>query len=234
MSKKQVSSAGLTPAAVVGRAKSMATQWMWAVSLQHDRITSPRPQDKAFHPFGIDGFHEADGHFFVIALRRLRTVATTFEHAPQQWDSVRSAIGTFDERLRWLKPLRDVFEHLEDYAVDSNCRRSNTSRRELQAWSAGENGMPWLGYDVDWNQALSAAQDLFGTVKTAFDSFASQGGLPNGQAQDRGAARKSPTGHARHGASGSGCAQIAPGGSSGRQAPGAADPHWPDLVLFRE
>jgi len=187
MSKKRVPAAEITPAAVVERAKSMANQWMWAVSLQHARITSPRPQDNAFHPFGIDGFHEADVHFFVVALRRLRTVATTLEHAPPQWDSVRSAIHSFDARLPWLKRLRDVFEHLEDYAVDSNHRRSNTSRREIQVWSASENGMQWLGYDIDWNQALSAAQDLYAAIKTALDSYSSKAGLPHGQAQDGGA-----------------------------------------------
>jgi hypothetical protein len=187
MSKKRVPSAELTPASVVERAKSMANQWMWAVSLQHARITNPRPQDKAFHPFGVNGFHEADVHFFVVALRRLRTIASTLEHAPQQWNFVSSAIHTFDARIPWLKRLRDVFEHLEDYAVDSDQRRSNTSRRDLQVWSADENGMQWLGYDVDWNQALSAAQDLYGSVKMAFDSLSSQVGLPNAQAQDGGA-----------------------------------------------
>jgi hypothetical protein len=184
MTKKRVPAPDLTPAAVVERGRSMANQWMWAVTLQHDRIRNPRPQDKAFHPFRVDGFNEVDVHFLVIALRRLRTVATTFEHAPEQWESVRSATCTFDKKLPWLKRLRDVFEHLEDYAVDANHRRSATTRRELQVWSGGEDSIQWLGYDVDWNQALSAAEDLYGAVKTAFDSLASQGGRPIGQTED--------------------------------------------------
>jgi len=187
MRKKRTKASDLSEAAVVERAKSLANRWMWAVSLQHDRITRPRPQDNAFHPFGIDAFNEADVHFLAIALRRLRTVATTLEHAPQVWDSVHSAIQAFDDRLPWLKRLRDVFEHLEDYAVDSNLRRSDTSRRELQGWSASENGMQWLGYDVDWNEGLFAAEDLYAAVKTAYDSLAPQGGRPNDQAQDGGA-----------------------------------------------
>lgn len=174
MGKKRTKAAGLSEADVVERAKSLANQWAWAVSLQHDRITKPRPQDKLFHPFGIDAFNEADVHFLVISLRRLRTVATTLEHAPQVWDSVRSAIQAFDARLPWLKRLRDVFEHLEDYAVDSNLRRSDTSRGELQVWSFDENGMQWLDYDIDWKEARSAAKDLYGAVKTAYDSLASQ------------------------------------------------------------
>ncbi len=185
MGKKRTKASDLSAAEVVERAKSLANQWMWAVSLQHDRITRPRPQDKAFHPFRVDTFNEADVHFLLIALRRLRAVATTLEHAPQEWDPGRRAIEAFDARLPWLKRLRDVFEHLEDYAVDSNLRRSNTARRELQVWSNSEDGMQWLGHDVDWKEALLAAEDLYGVVKTAYDSLASQR-RAHDQAQDGG------------------------------------------------
>ena len=167
MSKKRVPAADLTPTTVMKRARSMANEWMWAVCLQHDRITNPRPQDEEFHPFGVRGFNEADVHFLAIALRRLRAAAATIKHAPQQWDSVRPAIQTFDDRLPWLKRLRDVFEYLEDYAVDSNQRRSSTSRRELQIWSGCETGLNWLGYDIDWKEALDAARELFDAVKAA-------------------------------------------------------------------
>ena len=184
MEKKRTKASDLSEAAVVERAKSLANRWMWAVSLQHDRITRPRPQDKEFHPFGGGTFDEADVHFLVIALWRLRTVATTVEHVPQVWDSVRNAIKAFDDRLPWLKRLRDVFEHLEDYAVDSTLRRTDTSRRELQVWAGSKKGIQWLGYDVDWKEALSAAQDLYHAVKTAYGSLASKGELPNNQAQD--------------------------------------------------
>lgn len=147
---------------------------MWAVSLQHDRITKPRIQDRAFHPFQLNTFNEADVHFLVIALRRLRTVATTLEHVPQVWDSVRSAIQSFDNSLPWLKKLRDVFEHLEDYAVDSNLRRTTTSRKALQVWSFDENGMHWFDYYIDWKEALTAAQNLYYSVKAAHSLLAKQ------------------------------------------------------------
>jgi len=123
LGKDRRKAADLSEGAVVERAKSMANNWMWAVSLQHDRIVNPRPQDKPFHPFSMQDFNEADLHFLVIALRRLRTTATTLEHAPQLWETVRYTIDAFDARLPWLKRVRDVFEHLEDYAVDSNLRR---------------------------------------------------------------------------------------------------------------
>ena len=175
MPRKLKKALDLSEAAVVERAKSLANRWMWAVSLQHDRINHPRPQDKDFHPFGIDSFNEADVHFLAIALLRLRTIATTLEHAPQVWDSVDSAIKDFDDKLPWLKRLRDVFEHLEDYAVDSNSRRTKTSRAELQVWRADENGMDWLGYYIDWNKAMLAAEDLYKALKKAYDSLSSQG-----------------------------------------------------------
>ncbi|HUY90031.1 MAG TPA: hypothetical protein VMV10_14945 [Pirellulales bacterium] len=174
MGKNRTKSADLSDAAVVERAKSMANDWMFAVSLQNDRIVNPRPQDQPFHPFGIQGFNEADVHFWAIALQRLRQIATTVESAPQQWDPVRRAIETFDAKLPWLKRLRDVFEHLQDYAIDSNLRHTPTSRRELQVWSGGEDGLNWLGYDVDWREAHLAAKDLYASVKAAYDSLAAQ------------------------------------------------------------
>lgn len=175
MVRKQTKASDLGEAAILERAKSMATDWMWAVSLQHDRIVAPRPQDQAFHPFpGVKSFNEADIHFLAIALRRLRQVAATIEHAPQQWEPIRRAIENFDARLPWLKRLRDVFEHLEDYAIDSNLRKSTTSRRELQVWMADKNGLKWLGYDVNWEEAYMAAKDLYGAILAACKSFASQ------------------------------------------------------------
>lgn len=174
MSKKRKKADDLDDAAIIDRAKSMAVDWMWAISLQHGRIVNPRPQDQTFNPFGPGFFSETDVHFLIIALRRLRTVATTLEHVTQHWDSVRLAIDKFDKSLPWLRRIRDVFEHLEDYAVDSTSRRSSTSRGELQVWSLKENGMDWLGYDVNWKEALQAAMDLYAAVKAASDSFAEQ------------------------------------------------------------
>jgi hypothetical protein len=185
MRKKRIKASDLSEIDVAVRAKSLANHWMWAVSLQDDRITRPRPHDLKFHPFAVQDFHEADLHFLVIALRRLRMVATTLEHAPQEWNSVRSAIQAFDARLPWLKRLRDVFEHLEDYSVDSNLRQSGTSRRELQVWNFGEKGMQWLGYDIDWSDARPAAKDLNRAVIAAYDSLISRR-AGNDQAQDCG------------------------------------------------
>ena len=168
---KQTKASDLSESAVVERAKSLGNRWMGAVLLQHDRIRKPRPQDKAFHPFRSDLFNAADVHFLVIALSRLRKIATTLVHAPQVWDSVDTAIKDFDAKIPWLKRLRDVFEHLEDYAVDSNLRKTTTSRRELQVWSADENGMKWLGYDIDWNKATLAAADLYAALKNVYDHY---------------------------------------------------------------
>lgn len=175
MSKKPTQTDDLNEDAVAGRAKSMAYDWMRAVSLQHDRIVNPRPQDKEFHPFSIDGFHEVDVQFLVIALMRLRRIAATLEHVPEHWDSIQGEIENFDAKLPWLKHLRDVFEHLEDYAVDSDRRHSSTSRRELQTWSAGKDGLNWLGFDVNWRDAYLAAKDLYASVIRVYDSVVTEG-----------------------------------------------------------
>lgn len=151
----------------------MATQWIWAVALQHDRIAKPRLQDEEFHPFRVDSFHEADVHFLAIALSRLRRIATTIEHVPLVMDEIRAAIQRFEDRMPWLKQLRDVFEHLEDYAVDSNRRRTAVSRRYLQVWSGTENGMNWMGHEINFKAAIDAGSELYKAVQNAYDLFMS-------------------------------------------------------------
>lgn len=171
MVSKRTKADDLSEPAVVERAKSIANEWMWAVSLQHDRIVNPRNEDQRFHPWGLGSFNEADIHFLVIALGRLRQAAATIEHVPSCWDSVRNAIKAFDDALPWRKQLRDVFEHLDDYATDSDRRRTNTERKKLQVWSTTGTGLIFLGYDVDWNKANEAAKNLYSAVKAIYESF---------------------------------------------------------------
>ncbi|MBL0350205.1 MAG: hypothetical protein IPP68_07515 [Elusimicrobia bacterium] len=196
MGTKRIKAQDLSEAAIVERSRSLGNSWMFAVGLEHARITKPRPQDKAFHPFDTDSFNEADVHFLAIALRRLRTVASTLEHVPPVWDSIRNAIQIFDEKLPWIKHVRDVFEHLVDYAVDSNLRRTKTSRRELQVWASSETGMQWMGYDIDWKVGLLAANDLFNAIKAAYDSFFKRN-VPDNEAFQRTLSTHKPRGQRR-------------------------------------
>lgn len=169
--KKREKSEDLNDSAIIERAKSIGNGLMWAISLQYDRLLNPREQDRKFHPWGGIMFHEADVHFFGIVLTRLRDIATTLEHVDLCSGLIKQAITTFDSKLPWLKRLRDVFEHLEDYAIDSNLRKTDTSRRELQVWSTNGEKMNWLGYDIDWSVAYQAAGDLFEVVRKVNRDF---------------------------------------------------------------
>ncbi len=84
---------------------------------------------------------------------------------------MQSAIGRFDKALPWRKRFRDVFEHLEDYAVDSSRKKTHTSRRELQVWQVTDKGIRWRGYDVNWDDAVNASMDLSGAVERCYESF---------------------------------------------------------------
>lgn len=116
---------------------------------------------------------------------------------PPVWDSIRNAIQIFDEKLPWIKHVRDVFEHLVDYAVDSNLRRTKTSRRELQVWGSFETGMQWMGYDIDWKRGLLAANDLFNAIKAAYDSFFKRNVPDNQQVLQRTLSTHKPRGQRR-------------------------------------
>lgn len=181
-----------TTQAAVERAKSMALDWLWAIRLQHSRLSEPRLKDKPFHPFDRD-WQEADLHFLVIALGRLRASATIVKCAPESWAEVSAAIARFDSRLPWRKQMRDVFEHLEDYGIDSKRRRSGASRRGLDVWHATGSGVRipiqanaenakdedlWNGaLDVDWNEALAASEDLYAALQKAYAALAPFDGL---------------------------------------------------------
>jgi hypothetical protein len=125
----------------------------------------------------------ADWGFFVIALWRLRRCAliacrTRFGRA-----EVRAGIDVFDAALPDLKLMRDISEHIDEYAVDSPKRHDpRISRKELQvgSWTdstftwhllIGETGAPRV---LDADVAFDAAHDLYSAVRAARDRAATE------------------------------------------------------------
>ena len=60
--------------------------------------------------------------------------------------------------------MRDVAEHIDDYAIDSGKDRS-ISRKSLEVASSDGETWQWLGFEIDASKALSASIALFGAVK---------------------------------------------------------------------
>ncbi len=74
------------------------------------------------------------------------------------------ALKSFDAALPNLKIMRDVAEHIDDYAVDSGKDR-NISRKSLEVGSSDGEVWQWLDFEIDASKALSASFALFGALK---------------------------------------------------------------------
>jgi hypothetical protein len=132
---------------------------MFTVSLQRRRLDTHEPEDQVFvlRPW-------ADFQFFLVALRRLRNAATI----ARSQRSVAEALTQFDAATPYLTRLRNVGEHLNEYAVDNPKRHDDKITRkmiEVGEWRPTE--WRWLGEHVDINAALKAAEELHDVVMNA-------------------------------------------------------------------
>jgi len=141
------------------RARRLANQALWTIDIQRRRLNSIEPEDEKFI-FRTWG----DFHFLVVALTRLRRAAVLASKVPSIRPKMLIALRTFDAALPHLKEMRDVAEHIDDYAVDSGKDR-NISRKALEVARCDGETWHWLGFELDASEALLAAATLFGALK---------------------------------------------------------------------
>lgn len=77
---------------------------------------------------------------------------------------IESAISEFDETLPDLRKLRNVGEHIDEYAIEKGRDRS-VNRLALQAGSFDNVALDWLGGRLDADEALVAAEALHSAIK---------------------------------------------------------------------
>lgn len=139
-------------------ARRLANQALWTVDLQRRRLSSEDPEDENFILRRWSDFH-----FFIVALTRLRRAAELAAKVPAVGEGLRSALNTFDAALPHLKRMRDVAEHVDDYALDGGKDRS-ISRKTLEVASSDGDKWQWLGFELDAGTALSASVALFAAI----------------------------------------------------------------------
>lgn len=149
----------IDPAATYERARRLGNLALWTVDLQHRRINSVEPEDDKFVLRRWSDFH-----FLIVALTRLRRAAQLASKVPQIRPEMEIALRKFDAALPHLKKMRDVAEHIDDYALDSGKDRS-ISRKSLEVGSSDDETWTWLGFEIDTDKALSIAADLFDAIK---------------------------------------------------------------------
>lgn len=152
-------------AATIERAHSLANEAIHMVALQRRRLQSEEPEDETFI------FRRwADFQFFIVSLRRLRQAALLAARPTAGKAAIESAISEFDDSLPDLRKMRNVGEHVDEYAVERGRDRS-VSRRALQVGTFNATTLEWLGERLDADEALAAAERLYGAIKDARSTY---------------------------------------------------------------
>lgn len=121
---------------MIERAHSLANEAVHMVALQHRRLQSNEPEDETFI------FRRwADFQFLIVSLRRLRLTALLAARSEANRAAIESAISEFDEALPDLRKMRNVGEHLDEYAIEdgreSQRESAGTTSRQLRQRGAG-------------------------------------------------------------------------------------------------
>ena len=150
-------------AVTLERARSLANEAVFTVALQCRRLRTNEPEDDTF----VFRWW-ADLQFLIVALRRLRRAAQIAAGVPGTAVAVKSAIHTFDEALPGLDKMRNIGEHIDEYAVDSHRRRDRSvTRQHLQVGTWDGTTYTWLDCELNIDTALVAAENLFLATRTA-------------------------------------------------------------------
>lgn len=148
-----------TDAATYERARRLANVALWTSAIQRRRLSTEEPEDAKF-PLRA----RVDFDLFVVALSRLRRAAVLALKVGSIKPKMKDALGKFDAAVPHLKTMRDVAEHIDDYAIDSG-RDSTISRRELEVSIRTGDTWEWLGHTIEVEKAFVAAVHLFEALK---------------------------------------------------------------------
>ncbi|PIP73131.1 MAG: hypothetical protein COW88_02885 [Candidatus Lloydbacteria bacterium CG22_combo_CG10-13_8_21_14_all_47_15] len=149
-------------AAVIERSWSLMNESMRAIDLQIRRLRSSEPEDAEFvFRWWVDL------QFLIVALRRLRRATELAARVTTAKSVFTDAIAQFDRDLPMLAKMRNVGEHIDDYAVDSkNRRHKDVERFSLQVGSFDGTTYKWLGEDLNIDEAQSVAIRLWEAVRS--------------------------------------------------------------------
>jgi hypothetical protein len=147
----------------------LASNALYAVDLQLRRIRGAEPEDDEFL------FRKwMDIQFLISTLWRIRLAAAAAAKRLPDDAFIAAAIESFDLQVPHLKGMRDVGQHLDDYATDSPKRRVRrvgesrpVGRRQLEVGGWSDDQFHWLGMTLDFGKARMAGMELYGTLRAA-------------------------------------------------------------------
>ncbi len=156
-------------AAIIERSLSYCNESIKTVVLQCRRLQSDEPEDSDFI------FRKwADLRFLILTLDRLEKSASIAKNISEISSDVENALQIYRQSLPMLRKFRNIGEHIEDYAIDSENRRDKTvSRGQLQVGSWDGTVFDWLDEKLDVIEAKKIAIELFSTMQKIRDGFIS-------------------------------------------------------------
>ena len=112
----------------------------------------------------------ADFHFLIVALIRLKKAAILATKVPIIKLKIELALQEFDLELPDIKKMRNVAEHIDEYATDDG-RNKNISRKSIEVSRLNETALEWLGFKLDADKAMEASAKLFEAIKDCSSSL---------------------------------------------------------------
>ena len=162
-----------TSTSIYERARRLANVSLWSINLQCRRLRSTEPEDDGF-VFG----KWTDFDFLIIALTRFRRAAKLAAKIPEIHSEVTTAIREFDSALPNLKKMRDVAEHIDDYAIEQG-KDSSVESGLLEVSSLNDGlVLEWLGNQLDADKALIASRKLFDVIRKTQQKIPAEAAVP--------------------------------------------------------
>ena len=146
--------------AVYEDARILANIYVHAVAMQISRV---RQEVSGSDRFVMRQF--VDFEFLLVTLVRLKRAACAIKkEVPVAREAMQQAIKEYDKRLPALKDLRDITEHYDDYLLKQG-RISNVDRSKLLTKIMSPESIDWMGYSMNLNESMAAAEALFQEIK---------------------------------------------------------------------
>lgn len=152
----------MNDAVILERAIRLSNYAIKTVMLQHRRIRTTEPEDSTFL------FRRwSDLQFFIVTLEWLHASAKIAIKVSNTniASGMVVAINEFEKAVPGLRKLRNVGEHLDEYAVDAG-KDPTVSRRQLEVGQWHDPVFNWLEVTLNIDDAKVAAETLFKTLQT--------------------------------------------------------------------
>jgi hypothetical protein len=152
---------------VLDRAVRFASNAIRTVDLQIRRIRETEPEDDKWLLR-----QWSDYQFLILALWNVRQSGKMGQMVDR---SLADAIATFDRACPNLETMRNVLQHVDDYAIDGKKRRQKfldgrlVGRRALEVGSRDESHFTWLGRTLDVSASREACMTLYLSIQEARD-----------------------------------------------------------------